>query len=356
MNVYLNCITTALPPHDIHQTFIDYAPTMLPNQHDCKLFKRMVDRSKIEHRYSFLQPIKNPDQLDSDGFYQRHHFPTTQARMQFYEQQALILACVALDKLLLNIAPSKITHLIITSCTGLYAPGLDLQIVAHYGMSTAVERSMISFMGCYAAINALKLARHIVRSDNSANVVIVNIELCTIHLQETVKLEQVLSFLIFGDGCAASLVSAKPEGIELQSFHCETIPDTSDQITWRIGEQGFDMMLSGEVPLTLSTSLKNILPNILGGVLSTDIQHWAIHPGGRTVLDAVKEATGISEELMLPSREVLRLYGNMSSATIMFVLKDMLEAAKPGKGCAMAFGPGLTAETMRFEIGGTSGF
>lgn len=353
MNTYLNTISAALPPYDVHAKFIDYVSAGLPDARSQRLFLRMAERAQIEHRYSFLEPSPNAEQLDASGFYRRGQFPSTQMRMRIYEAKALQLACVALDALFETTAPQSITHLIVTSCTGFYAPGLDLQILQHYGLNSAVERSIIGFMGCYAAMNALKLARHIVRSDPTAKVVILNIELCTLHLQESSTIEQLLSFLIFSDGCAASLVSADPVGIELHSFHCAVIPASSEHITWHIGDLGFEMFLSGKVPAALSSGLPAMMPAVLDGIGQDDIVHWAIHPGGRSVLDAVEEALALPESALEASRSVLRRYGNMSSATIMFVLKDMLASGEKGAGCAMAFGPGLTAETMRFSLGAT---
>lgn len=350
---YLNKITTAVPEHDVHQKFIDYAPSLLSDERYRLLFRRMAEKSQIEHRYSFLQPHPNVERADAAGFYVRGAFPNTETRMQFYERYAFILAKKALDNLDLGKHKDGITHLILTTCTGFYAPGIDLQIVAHYGLNPSVERTIIGFMGCYAGLNALKMARHIVRSEPSSKVVIINLELCTIHLQETDNLEQVLSFMIFADGCSACLVSAAPMGIKLQSFTSTIMPDSSDQITWHIGSSGFDMVLLGRVPLTIAKGLPCNLNRILDGQRPEDISHWAIHPGGRTILDAVQNTLGLPHKALHQSRDVLRRFGNMSSATVMFVLKEMLRPDTPsGRGCAMAFGPGLTVESMMFQTAG----
>jgi len=270
--------------------------------------------------------------------------------MRFYQRHAFTLTCLTLDKLGLADRKQDITHIIVTTCTGFYAPGLDLQIIDHYDLNPAIERTFIGFMGCYAAINALKLARHIVRSEASAQVVILNLELCTLHLKEDGDLEQILSFLIFADGCSASLVSADPPGLELKSFHAAIIPDSGHQITWNIGALGFDMMLSGEVPATIGAGLPGCMNAILNGQRMEDIRHWAIHPGGRSVLDAVEKGASLPEGSLRISRDVLRRFGNMSSATIMFVLHEMMQQGIPaGLGCAMAFGPGLTIESMMFQ-------
>lgn len=353
VDVYLNHIATAVPDHDVHGKFVDYAPSLLSEERDQTLFRRMTKKAQIEHRYSFLKPHAEAERLDGDGFYRRGLFPDTQTRMRFYERHAFTLARRALDRLNFAEHKDEITHFIVTTCTGFYAPGVDLQVIKHYGLKPSVERTIVGFMGCNAGLNALKLARHIVRSEPAAKVAILNLELCTIHLQEKDDLEQVLSFLIFADGCAASLISAQPQGLELQSFHSTVMPDSADQITWHIGGLGFDMVLLGRVPRTIAEGLPSNLGSILGGHGPNDIRHWAVHPGGRTILDAVQDSVGLGADTLKPSRDILRRYGNMSSAAIMFVLKEMMQAGgAAGRGCGMAFGPGLTIESMLFQTGG----
>ena len=347
-DAYLNDISTAVPDHDVHRKFIDYAPTLLSDERHRAVFQRMADRCQIDHRYSALRASPQPGQLDADGFYAGGGFPDTETRMRFYRAHALPLAKRALDGLNLHARKDDITHLILTTCTGFYAPGLDIEVVEHYGLRSSVERTIVGFMGCYAGMNALKLARHIVRSDAGAHVLILNLELCTLHLQKTDSLEQMLSFLIFADGCSASIVSAEPKGIEMQSFTSAVMPDSADQITWAIGGSGFDMNLSGKVPGTIAAGLPGCLNNILDGHGADKFRHWAIHPGGRTILDAVRSGADLQEDLLQSSRRVLRNYGNMSSATIMFVLKDIMRQGI-GRGCGMAFGPGLTVESMLFQ-------
>jgi alpha-pyrone synthase len=349
---YINRIATSVPPHDVHRAFIDFAETLLPEGTERSLFRRMVRMSAIEHRYSFLQPVSTESGAwnDAAGLYVPGDFPSTARRMEAFERFAPKLAQCALNKLALTEEERRgVTHVIVTSCTGLYAPGLDFDVVEHLGLSLSVERTMIGFMGCYAAINALKSAHHIVRSEPGSRVLILNLELCTLHFQETANLEQILSFLLFADGCAASLVSAEPRGLGIESFLALQIPETSRLITWRIGELGFDMRLSGQIPAEIRRAMGELGGRITGGEDPDAIELWAVHPGGRTVLDAVEKGLNLSVDALAHSRRVLAQYGNMSSATVMFVLQRMMQHARPGqRGCAMSFGPGLTAETMRF--------
>jgi predicted naringenin-chalcone synthase len=271
--------------------------------------------------------------------------------MHIFERFAPRLMQRTLDNLKLSAEERRgITHVLVTSCTGLYAPGLDFDIIDHLGLDTSVERTMIGFMGCYAAINGLKQARHIVRSEPASKVLLVNLELCTLHLQETQDLEQVLSFLVFGDGCAASLISATPTGFAMDSFRSVQIPGTRELITWRIRGVGFDMLLSGKVPGEIGKALAASGDEVLGSHTTQEISLWGVHPGGKSVLDAVERGLGLAENALAASRQTLECFGNMSSATVMFVLERLMQSAQPGeKGCAMSFGPGLTAETMLFH-------
>ena len=350
---YINRIACAVPQHDVHQAFSRFASTLLKDRHDRILFDRMTARAQISHRWSCLAPapVGSNDHIDSEGFYRRGRFPTTATRMNRYEAEAPELAAEAVRRLNLGKQSRDITHLLVTSCTGFYAPGLDLDIVRRCGLNPSVERTIVGFMGCNAAMNALKLARHIVRSEAQAKVLIVSLELCTLHLQETADLEQILAFLLFGDGCAAALVTSAPEGLSLDRFDTLLVPEAASEITWRIRDLGFDMLLSSRVPGSISKALRASSDRILAGAKSSAINMWAVHPGGRSVLDAVESALNLDSSALAASRAVLREHGNMSSATVLFVLEALMrEERRPGaSGCAMAFGPGLTAETMLFS-------
>ncbi len=348
-SAYLNRVATAVPPHDIHSAFVGFGLSLLDDERSRAIFARMAARAQISHRYSVLAT----ELAEADAgsrFYVRGRFPKTSERMALYERFAPALAVRAVDQLALGADGRSVTHLIVTSCTGMYAPGLDLELIDRCGLNPSVERTMVGFMGCYAAINALKLARHIVRSEPWARVLLVNLELCSLHMRETALIEPMLSFLVFGDGCAASLVSADPVGFELDRFHVALVPDSQKLITWHVRDDGFEMHLSGRVPPTIAEGLARAAPGILDGAPTEAIELWAVHPGGRSVLDAVAQGLHLPAAALAASRRVLDRFGNMSSATVMFVLQALLAEARAGqRGCAMSFGPGLTAETLLFH-------
>ena len=349
VSAFLNAVGVAVPAHEVHGLFAGFAPRLLRDGRDRRLFVRMAARCGIEKRYSVLAP-GGAGQLDDAGLYRSGRFAGTAARMRVFEERAVDLAFrAAVD---LDADLRGVTHLVMVSCTGFAAPGIDLALIDRLALAPGIERTTIGFMGCFAAINGLRFARHVVRSEPDAKVLVICLELCTLHLQETGDLEQVLSFLIFADGCAAAMVSREPRGLALGRSMSALAPAAADQITWRIGDHGFDMNLSGRVPATLAAILPEQAASILGGGAADRSVHWAVHPGGRSVLDAVEGCLGLGPDALRPSREVLRRYGNMSSATVLFVLAAMLESREPGPGLAMAFGPGLAIESLMFEVCG----
>jgi alpha-pyrone synthase len=325
---------------------------MLDDHRKRAIFDKLVEKGQIEKRWSCVVPADDSTHatLNGEAFYVPGGFPSTGKRMRQYEAEAPALAERAVNALDLGERKGEITHLVVTSCTGFSAPGIDLEIIHRCGLSLAVERTIIGFMGCYAAVNALKTARHIVRSEPKAKVLVVSIELCTLHFQETFKLEDMMPFLLFADGCAAAVVSAEPEGLCMERFYAAVMPEAASQMTWHIRDHGFDMVLSSRIPASVGEAINRASDAILAGLTPKDIELWAVHPGGRAILDAVEAAFRLPLDALSASRRVLRDFGNMSSATVLFVLKSILEQNRSGaRGCAMSFGPGLTAETMLFK-------
>jgi alpha-pyrone synthase len=346
----INAIGTAVPDQDIHQAFVGWAGDRLADDRSRALFARMAERSGIKHRYAVLPPLADGGSpVAPGGFYATDPLPPTSARMALYAEHAPQLALKAIDALAKKAALGDITHLVVASCTGFVAPGIDQIIAAQMGLSADVERLLIGFMGCYAAVTALRSARHIVRSDPDARVLVITVELSCLHLQPVAEIEPLLAMLQFGDGAAAALVTANGSGLSIDAPFATTLVASSDLIRWTVGDMGFAMHLSGEVPARIADALRDpaLVATIAGGD-PTAVDGWAVHAGGRSILDAVEHAMKIDRDALSQSRAVLADYGNMSSSTLMFVL-ERLFASKPGNGVALAFGPGLAAEGFRFK-------
>ena len=269
-----------------------------------------------------------------------------------YAAHAPELALQAIAKLGDAFDPKRITHIVVASCTGFVAPGIDQILARRLGLPPTVERVLIGFMGCYAGVTALRTARHIVRSDADAVVLVVSVELSTLHLSLADQPEPLLAMLQFSDGAAAGIVSAAPRGFALGEGRSLALDASEDLIRWDIGDRGFEMTLSGEVPGRLREALSApaVRETLFGG--DTPPPLLAVHAGGRSVLDAVEHALDVPADALGDSRSVLARFGNMSSATILFVLVDMMARGATGRGLAIAFGPGLAAEAIRFDSGG----
>ena len=349
---YLNAIGTAVPGHDIHQAFIGWARAQISDDRQRALFDRMAKRAAIGHRWSVLPPTASGGSpVDSGGFYDVPGVPGTGARMACYAQEAPRLGIAAIEQLASQTDIGGITHFVVASCTGFVAPGIDQIIARQLAFAPSVERLLIGFMGCYAAVAAIRTARHIVRSDSDARVLVLCVELSTLHLQKTSTIEPLLAMLQFGDGAAAALVTGTPGGFALGQPFATTLPDSEALIRWDITDSGFAMHLSGEVPGRIAAGLADadFARAATGGRVPDDIDGWAVHAGGRSILDAVENALGINPERLLASRRVLADYGNMSSATLMFALANLIDGPPINDGVALAFGPGLAAEGFGFR-------
>ncbi len=340
----VNAIATAVPGTDVQTTYREWARRQISGTRQKTLFDRMCDRAGIEHRWSVL-PAKDA-RLDPGSFYARDEPPGTDERMRLYAQEAPDLALRAVANLP-NLTP--ITHLVVASCTGFVAPGIDQIIARRLGLAEDVERVLVGFMGCYAGAVALRTARHIVLSDPQARVLVITVELSSLHLQPETQIGPLLAMLQFGDGAAAALVSSDGEGLALGKGLSLAVEGSDDLITWTIGDTGFAMHLSGEVPARLAKALtdRSIIEKVTGGAPVETFDAWAIHAGGRSILDAVEQAMELPGSALDASRAVLRDFGNMSSATLLFALEKIMRQ-RPDKGIALAFGPGLALEGLRF--------
>jgi predicted naringenin-chalcone synthase len=260
---------------------------------------------------------------------------------------------------------ADVTHVITISCTGFFAPGPDIHVVRALGLPGSTQRYHVGFMGCYAAFQGLKMAEAFCRADPEAVVLVLSVELCTVHLQFNDDTDDLLAGALFADGAAGALVSARPPGggtgarpvLEFGGFHADLAVEGEDDMAWTVGDQGFKMRLSTYVPAIIEANLAPVVQAVLdrAGIPEDQVAWWAIHPGGRAILDRVQASLGLADPQLAASREVLRDYGNMSSATILFVLKALVDGAhaRPDDAVfAMAFGPGLTLESGLFRLRG----
>lgn len=333
---------------------MSWAELRLPDERQRSVFRRMAERSGINHRWSVLPRTIDGGSPVADGGLYANSSPLTSERMLIYAEAAPALALAAIAKLDADAgAVAEVTHLVVASCTGFVAPGVDQIIARKLGLGNHVERTLIGFMGCYAAIAALRTAYHIVRSEPAARVLVVTVELSTLHLQFTDNMEALLGMLQFGDGAAAAMVSGDRMGLRIDRPFAVAMEDSETLIQWAIGETGFVMQLSGEVPGRIGTALEKpwVRERILEAADPREIDSWAVHAGGRSILDAVQRGFDLPASALDRSREVLADFGNMSSSTLMFVLAAILRQPdqQERRGIALAFGPGLAAEGFRFE-------
>ncbi|GAA3551490.1 type III polyketide synthase [Microlunatus spumicola] len=280
--------------------------------------------------------------------------PSTGVRNAAYAREAPGLFLAAAKEALSgsDLVPDDVTHVVTVSCTGFFAPGPDYLLVRQLGLPVTTQRFHLGFMGCYGAFPALRLADAVCRVDPEAVVLVVCAELCSLHLHVADDVDTVLSSSLFADGAAAVVVTGRAPApgapvVTLDALGTTLSDDGEEDMAWTIGDQGFDMVLSRHVPRILGSSLPAAVPSLLGLVRPDEVDRWAVHPGGRSVLDHVQTALGLADEDLAPSRDVLRRYGNMSSPTVLFVLADLLRqpATGPERIAALAFGPGLTVES-----------
>lgn len=351
--VALISIGTASPEHSLAQSdATDVAVAFSPNPEDARVIRALYRRAGVQARGSVLA-----DEHGKLDLYDPSHDPSTTARrMRLYEAHATDLAARASRKALerAQSAPSEITHLITVSCTGFSAPGVDLELIQQLGLPATTRRTHIGYMGCHAAINALATAKAFAASDPSARVLVCCVELCSLHFDHAPDAQGHVANALFADGAGAAVIGASDtDGVQLAKTGAMIIPDTAEMMSWHIGDHGFRMRLSPAVPSTLATHIPPWLERWLAdsGHTLGDIRSWAIHPGGPRVLSALSDALDLDPDAFGVSREVLADHGNMSSATLLFILQRLLDDGAPTPLLAAAFGPGLAGEVLLLQSG-----
>ena len=312
-------------------------------------------KSGIDSRHSVLDDFQKEEVSDFTFFPKNKElnpFPGTAARMQVFEEKGPELAEQAVRSALLQaeVEANSLTHLILISCTGMVAPGLELDLMRRLDIPSSVERYCIHFMGCYAAFTGLRLADQLVKANPKSRVLVVSVELCTLHFQKEYTEDNLLANSLFGDGAAAALVMQSEKGLQIKNYFSEVLWEGEKDMAWKIGDFGFEMRLSQYIPSLLNQGIRRLRDLFEAKFNFSKVRHVAIHPGGKQILIQVQEAFGLSPEVNQHALEVLRTCGNMSSASILFVLERMLQDSSiQGDILALGFGPGLTLETTHYE-------
>jgi predicted naringenin-chalcone synthase len=360
---FITAIGTANPENKIAQPAIAefMVKAMKLDAEDARKLRALHRLSGIETRHSVINDYSRASHFD---FYPNHSeaFPSTKQRMALFQKHAVHVSVSAAEKCfakLHDLKRSEITHLVVVSCTGMYAPGLDIDLVRSLGLKSSVERTCINFMGCYAAFNAMKLANAFCEKNPKVKVLVVCTELCSIHFQPENTEDNLLANSLFADGSAALIVEAIPRnGINLKplNFFCEIATEGEHDMAWTVGDMGFEMRLSSYVPDVIKGGIKKLTSSLLNSISQqlSDIDYFAIHPGGKKILEAIESELNVTKLQNQHAYEVLKNFGNMSSPTVLFVLHEIyLRLTKEDtrkKILSFAFGPGLTLESMVLEV------
>ncbi len=357
----ITSIASGLPSHRHSQDDLFLFADRIYSREDAdtRKLRFLYKQSGIQNRYSVI-PDFSPELAQRSLFSEDEMlepFPGIARRMEIYNTEAPILSKkVVEDCIKGKINKDEITHLITVSCTGMTAPGLDLQLMEAMDLPKNIVRTSVNFMGCYAAIHGLKLADAFCAAVPNANVVVVCTELCTLHFQKEISIDNITSSLLFGDGCAAVLVQNNDagKGWRIESFFSEVSFKGKNDMAWALSATGFLMTLSGYIPELIKEDFKELVDKALSraGKQQSDISHWCIHPGGKKILDTIAESMAIDKTALQPSYDVLKDAGNMSSPTILFVLQKIMNTMEQQQTkntqtlLGAAFGPGLTMETF----------
>ena len=366
MAVWIQRIDTLLPEFSFTQEEASAKMQELArDERERRLIRAIYRSSGIERRHAV---IRNYDGDGPDSFFRRDpdgsmKGPGTAARNAIFASESRHLSVTLARKTLGNcpgVDAGDVTHVVTVSCTGFYNPGPDYYIVRDLGMSLGTERYHLGFMGCYAAFPALRMAARFCEADPGAVVLVQCLELCSLHLKLSGTEDMILANSLFSDGAAAAIVSAREpapgqNAYRIGGFHSTLVPGGEQDMAWRIGDNGFDIALSSYVPKIIGANLREFVEPSLSviGMSTGDVDLWAIHPGGKSVIDQAQRCLSLRPEQVRESREVLRKYGNMSSVSILFVLAEILERqgeAGEETVCAVAFGPGLTVEMALLSV------
>jgi len=361
MTVQLSFIQTAVPATCIDSRESLHIANALcgPYMTDADWLPAVYENCGVSQRYQVLGQAIVDDLLHDTRLSQSPFLPgqiggpTTAQRMEIYSQEAGPLALRAAEKTLAaaGLRGEEVTHLVSVSCTGFQAPGIDTRLIRELGLSPGVERVHVGFMGCHGALNGLRVARAIGTADPQAVVLLVAVELCSLHYYYGAEPGKVIANALFADGAAAMLVSQRIPGWEVRGSGSQLLPNSERELGWSIGDHGFQMIMTKQTPRVIEQYLRDWVVGWLRphGLSLGDIANWAVHPGGPKILDAVQSALELPDAALEDSWRILADYGNMSSPTVFFIMNKKAEQRLSGPMVALGFGPGLVVEAALFE-------
>ncbi|QDT74591.1 type III polyketide synthase [Lacipirellula limnantheis] len=366
VNPIIRAIGVAVPDESVSQhRAADIATELIASsERQQRAIATLYRRSGVEtRRCTVLEPQRDAEHAEQSFFEPRRSAsdggPSTAERMVRYEQSAGRLAAAASARAVneSGLLPERITHLVTATCTGFSAPGFDLGLIDALSLSRGVQRTQVGFMGCHAGLNALRVAQAYCRADANARVLVCATELCSLHFQYSDDPQTIVSNALFADGAAAAVIApdrsraASGDGCDRPDWRLAdhaslVLPDSADLMSWRIGDNGFAMTLSPRLPDLIAEELAPWVDGWLAnhGLRRSDVGSWAIHPGGRRILAAAAASLELTADQMAPSEQVLREYGNMSSPTVLFILRELQQRRAQLPAVMLAFGPGITIE------------
>jgi predicted naringenin-chalcone synthase len=361
MSLVLAGIGTAVPAHSIEQREAAgiVAPFCCTTDEQERQLKALYRLSGVRTRHSVLLESSSNSRAARQSFYTDPGTdgPSTADRMLRYEQDAAPLALSAAQAALTEAetSPVEVTHLVSVSCSGFAAPGFDLALMRDLPLPAATARTHLGFMGCHGMLNGLRVARAFTEADPRACVLLCAVELCSLHQQYGWRPDQIVANALFSDGAAAAVVRQATETAtadwRVTASGSTVIPETADLMEWHIRDHGFEMVLSPQVPEVIRRELRPWLADWLAnhGLTIEAVGSWAVHPGGPRILQATAQAAGFEAAHLDDSQQILARYGNMSSATLLFILERLRRRNAPRPCLALAYGPGLTIEAALME-------
>ena len=359
MNLNLHSFGTANPRHTMSQQqatqlAIDVCAV---GERQQRMLKILYRKSGVENRRTVLphriatEWVASSDNGGDSGAVESSRGPTTAERMQFYRQHASPLARQASAKALARSPFDAIdmTHLVTVSCTGFSAPGVDIDLINDLPLKADTQRVNVGFMGCHGAINGLRVAQALASSNRESRVLLCAVECCSLHYRFQWDPDRFVGNALFADGAAALVATVEPVGddsLTLVDTASQLIPDSTDAMTWNVGNHGFEMYLSARVPDLIKEHLSSWLMQWLAehDLEIDQVGGWAVHPGGPRILQAVEDSLRLPSHALSVSRDVLKTLGNMSSPTILFILDRLRQQGHGRPFVALGFGPGLIAE------------